>query len=169
MVKQVMQENGHDVSDAENLLSWANLLSNILGVFFSFGIGILSDKVAIYKLLTVVNAIILSTWYLMWLDISKNTIGNNYLIGYIVSNSTLHVSAVLGNTLLGKICNETTRGTMFGFNGLFGSIGICLLQGTGGKLYNNLSKMGPIDIGFGCYVVTFLVTIVFGLTGKIKV
>ena len=73
------------------------------------------------------NVVILSTWYFMWLDVNKNQIGHMYNIGYILSSSTFHNSALLGNALLGKICNENTRGTMFGFNGFFGSIGICVL------------------------------------------
>lgn len=73
-----------------------------------------------------------------------------YNLGYVISSSTLHVSALLGNVLLGKICSENTRGTMFGFNGFFGSIGICILQGAGGSLYNNFSKMGPVDLGYVC-------------------
>ena len=127
LVKQIMDENGHSVTEAEDLLSWINLASNLLGLVISFSMGLLSDKIAIYKLMTFINIIVLSTWYLIWVDISQDKIGYFYIAGFILSSSTLHTSALLGSILLGKICNENTRGTMFGFNGVFGSCGICLL------------------------------------------
>ena len=150
LVKQVMEENGHTVSEAEDHLAWLNLVCNIFGLIISLPIGYLCDHYAIYKLLTFINALILSTWYLMHLDIAQNQIGWKYDLGFIIALSTLHVSTLLGQALLGKICSENTRGTMFGFNGFFGSVGIAILQGTGGYLYNNFSKMGPIDIGYIC-------------------
>ena len=65
-----MDENGYSVNEAEDLLSWINLASNLLGLVISFSMGLLSDRVAIYKLLTFVNIIVLSSWYLVWVDIS---------------------------------------------------------------------------------------------------
>ena len=169
LVKQINKENGKTTSDSEKLLANINLISNLAGLILSVGFGILSDKIAIYKLMTIVNLIVLAMWYPMWVDVSNNRIGWPYIIGFVTANSTLHVSVVLGSTLLGKICKEETRGTMFGFNGFFGSIGIFLLQLTGGKLYNDFSKLGPIDIGFIIQFITFIVTLGFGMAGKIKI
>ena len=85
LVKQVMQENGKSVAEAEDHLAWLNLVSNILGLVLGIGIGFLSDRFTIWKLMTVNNVFILSTWYIMWVDVNKNQIGYMYDIGYILS------------------------------------------------------------------------------------
>ena len=105
-----------------------NLWSNILGLAFCFIIGYLSDKVEIYKVMTAINIIILGTWFMLWHDIKNNKISTMYNLGYIISMCSSHASTLLGNVLLGKICSENTRGTMFGFNGFFGSVGIAVYR-----------------------------------------
>ena len=115
------------MSEAESHLSMLNLYSNILGLFASFIVGYLCDKIAIYKIMTVMNIIILSTWPMLRYDINNNRISTLFNLGYIIINSTIHISSLLGNVLIGKICSEHTRGTIFGFTKVFGSSGVCIL------------------------------------------
>lgn len=42
---------------------------------------------------------------------------------------------MLSLTIIGKLSDEATRGSMFAFNAVFGSLGICLIQAVGGSLY----------------------------------
>ena len=76
---------------------------------------------------------------------------------------------MLGVSYLAKICGEKTRGTMFGFNGIIGSIGISIMNGTGGLLYRDVSKAGPFAIALGGYVILTLMTGIFAFTNKLKV
>ncbi len=76
---------------------------------------------------------------------------------------------MLSNTILAKICNQNTRGTMFGFNSVFGSIGILILEGIGGHLYENVSRQGPFLFGYFSYVVFTIVTFCLGIAGKLRI
>ena len=61
-------------------------------------------------------------------------------IGFSCAMGLQTLSYMLSITLLSKICNENTRGTMFSLNGFVGSIAIIGYQALGGQLYSNVNK-----------------------------
>ena len=71
-------------------------------------------------------------------------------------------------TLIAKICNEKTRGTMYAFNGIMMSLGITILQGFGGDLYENVSKLIPFLYWYVGYIFLTLLTLVLMFKGALK-
>ena len=62
-------------------------------------------------------------------------------------------SYMLGLSYLAKICGDKIRGTMFGFNGIIGSVGVTIMNGTGGPIYHNISKAAPFGIALIGYII----------------
>ena len=76
---------------------------------------------------------------------------------------------MLTTILLSKICTPELRGTMFAINGMWGSISIAAFQGIGGYLYDNVSILGPYLFGFAMILILTIVTLILGLSGKMKI
>ena len=76
---------------------------------------------------------------------------------------------VLLLTLLAKLCSKDTRGTMFFFAGLVGSVSIMSMHGLGGFLYGHYSKDGPFIFAFVFYAIFSLTNLILGFLGKLHV
>ena len=90
-----------------------------------------------------------------------------FWIGYIIINCFYNSTFLLGFTLLAKICNSKTRGTMFGFQGLLGSCGIAVLNAISERTFKS-NNMVVFELGCGCYIFLFTVIIIFWLMGKLN-
>ena len=62
-----------------------------------------------------------------------------------------------------------SRGTLYAMFGLVGSVGVLLVNKVGGILYDSYSHVWPFAISVGCFFIFGIVTLVLGLTGRIKV
>ena len=75
---------------------------------------------------------------------------------------------MLSLTMMSKVVNEATRGTLFALNGLIGGIGVTFIQAVGGNLYDSTENhYGPFLIALAGYVISALVTLVLGVRGKL--
>lgn len=128
-------------------------------------VGWLSDRVQAYKLNIVINFIILGFEYLLIQDMLNNdeewfTIW--FDISFVIVLG-IHVCVfMLCITMISKLCNETTRGTIFNVNGMIGSIFILVIQGLGGHLYQTYSKTFPFVFSFVAFLIFNILSILFG-------
>ena len=77
---------------------------------------------------------------------------------------------MLGLILLGRVAKPDSRGTLFGAFGLFGSVGVLLINKLGSLLYNiNDSHSVPFLISGGVYAVFLLLVLALGLRRKLRV
>jgi MFS family permease len=163
---------GLSKQDAKHHLSLLFLVSNMLSVITGLIFGYLSDKIKIYKLIQIVNFILMASLSMLIqqiLSCDENLkLGLFFDLNYILVFGVHTCSYMLGVSYLAKICGEQTRGTMFGFNGIIGSIGVSVMNGTGGVLYRDVSKAGPFATALLGYVILALLTAVFAFTNKLK-
>lgn len=151
------------------------LHSNILTCICALMIGPMSDTFPIHKIMTFVNILVLASFLPAWLDISQfdqdatHHLGWYFDIGFILTMAFSVCSFMLSLTMIAKLCNEKTRGTMFCLNALVGSLAILVFQWASGYLYDNVSHQIPFLIGFASFVVFTISCIVLGLMGKIAV
>ena len=134
--------------------------------------GALSDNIKSYKLLLGNNLIVTALDILMVWNISTVDLKDLDLLFDVALTVTLGVhvaSFMLSVTILAKLTNERTRGSMFAFNAVLGSAGILILQYFGGILYSGGSKSAPFLITTVSFGVCLLANIFFGLSGKLKV
>jgi hypothetical protein len=83
-------------------------------------------------------------------------------VGFIGGLGFETVSYMLLITLLAKICNDRTRGTMYSLNGFIGSIVMIPSIKLFGSLYANNNRIWPFLIAyasFGIYLLTLLVLV----------
>ena len=98
----------------------------ILGIV----IGIISDRVQIYKILLIVNFFILGAGALLLSDMYINNgmeISNLYYFGFTITKSIFPVEYLLAMTIMSKRVSIKTRGTMFAFCGFLGTLGVTLM------------------------------------------
>ena len=94
--------------DAEQHMSFVFLLSNIIGFFWCFFIGYLSDKVKIYKLLNTFNFILLAIdGYIIYQVVfgGIENLGLPFDICLVTSVSLLSGSAMMCVTIISKLVN----------------------------------------------------------------
>ena len=71
-------------------------------------------------------------------------------------------------TLIAKLCNSQSRGTMFAVTGIAANIVIVILEAYGGNLYS-LSILAPFLYWYiGCILITLLTLILYSM-GKLKI
>jgi len=92
-----------------------------------------------------------------------------YDIGFMGLAGLITGVTIIVLTMTSKLCEPNTRGTIFFFGGLMGSLGILLEQGLGGYMYSNVSKVGPFIIGYVGFILFALLTMGLGITGKLKI
>ena len=74
---------------------------------------------------------------------------------------------MLSVTLLAKVCSPETRGSMFGFNAMFGSVIIAILQAVASFTFKKSNELLFI-IGFGSYGILGIVIILLAMSNKLK-
>ena len=95
-------------SDAEQHLSFIFLLSSIIGLFWCFFIGYLSDKVKIYQLLNTFNIILLALdGYMIYQIVfgGLENLGLAFDVCLVASMSLLSGSAMMCVTIISKLVN----------------------------------------------------------------
>lgn len=151
------------------------LLANILTFVCVLTVGPLSDKFKMHKMMTLVNIVVIISFLPAWYDLNKfdkddtHCLGWYFDVGFVLIMGVPVCSFMLSITMIAKLCNEKTRGTMFTFNGLCGSISILLFQWMSGYLFDNVSIQIPFLIGFGSQVVYAILCLLFGSMGKLNV
>ena len=73
-------------------------------------------------------------------------------VGLAIALSTDKINAMVSIIYLSKIVNQHIRGTMFSAMGMFGNVALLILQGLGGYLYSDVSKLWPFIIAFGLHI-----------------
>ena len=172
LLTDIYEQNGKTDQDAKEHLGKLGMSSNVITLVFMFVFGYLADRFKVWKLLMFVNYIVFGFFCLALYDIwsSKATnIGYLYDIGYSISQGFHSVAYMLCITYLARIVNDQTRGTMFSFNGFVGSLGVVLLDGLGGSLYSDYSKIAPFIIIFVIYIVYIVAAQLLGLAGKLRI
>lgn len=171
LLTDIYEQKGKDDTEAKDHLGKLGMSSNILTLVFMFVFGYLADKFKVWKLLMIVNYIVFGFFTLALYDIWRTQakdITYLYDIGYSLSMGFHSVAYMLCITYLARIVNDQTRGTMFSFNGFIGSVGVVILDGIGGSLYSDYSKLAPFFIIFGIYLVYIVAAQILGCTGKLR-
>jgi len=75
---------------------------------------------------------------------------------------------MLGYTLIAKLCSDKTRATMYGLNGMIGSVGVVFINYFGGDLAE-INAFLPNTIGYAIFLASVIATLVLGVTGKMKI
>ena len=121
------------------------LCANILTCVCVLPVGPLSDKFQIHKIMTLVNIVVLLSFMPAWFDLNKfdqdetHSLGWYFDVGFVLILGVPVCSFMLSITMIAKLCNEKTRGTMFTLNGLCGSVSILLFQWTSGYFFDHVS------------------------------
>ena len=118
----------------------------------------------------IVNTVIISFYVLTIFDIASNDCKNITIlfdIGFSVTLGLHSLPYMLGIIMLAKVCNPHTRGTIFYFLNLIGSLVIMIFQGVAGNLYSDASKQWPFMLGCGFICFVQCVTMTLGFLGKI--
>ena len=71
-----------------------------------------------------------------------------------------------GMALLAKICNDKTRGSMFGLVAFLGSVGIVFLQAIGGNIFEKFN-LGPFVFAYSLYVIGLVIIQCLAFGGKL--
>lgn len=71
--------------------------------------------------------------------------------------------------MIGKIAKRESRGTLFGTFSLIGSTGILMINKLGGYLFSNVSHSWPFYIALMCFSGFTLLTLIMGLSKKLKI
>ena len=115
---------------AQQRLSELNLAANISSMILSLIIGPLADRFKIYKMMLVLIVILSLSGAAILVDMyhfKGQDIGWLYYSGYTAGACFYQLTDMLSVTLLAKVCSPETRGSMFGFNAMFGSVIIAIL------------------------------------------
>lgn len=158
--------------DAQDKLSVIFLVSNVMSAVVCLGVGPCSDKFKSYKLLFITTTLLGIFSAIMVVNINMVALSELGLLFDISLTMCLGLNVVmfmLAGTILAKLTNERTRGSMFAFNAVIGSIGILILQYFGGMLYSGGQKSAPFLITTIVCGLTLVVTALFWITGKLKV
>ena len=169
-VQDIYTLTGRSHQEAENYLSVLNLIANLSSFGMTLGFGYVADRVALWKLITVVNFMVMGLYAIMIGDIVRykgTDISEGFTIGYCGALCVYHTSFMLALTWLSKILNEHTRGTIFNVNGFIGSTGILIFQAVGGKAYA-VNKVWPFMISFILYAIVSILILVLGITKKLR-
>ena len=97
----------------------------------------------------------------------QTKIGPLFWMGYVISTCFFPLTFVFSNTLLAKICNSKTRGTMFAFSGVMGSIAIAVLNAISAEIFKDNNKI-VFEIAFGNYVLLSIIIVILALKGKLN-
>ena len=97
----------------------------------------------------------------------QTKIGIMFWIGFVLVQCFFPLSFILGNTMLAKVCNSKTRGTMFGFSGVLGSITVALVNAIADAFFKN-NNILIFEIAFGNFLVLIIFILVLGLMGKLN-
>ena len=90
-----------------------------------------------------------------------------YWIGLVLASCFFPLTFVLGNTLLAKVCNHETRGTMFGVSGVLGSLSIAILNAIGAEFFKENNNI-IFEIAYGNYLVVMVLIIIWAMMGKLN-
>ena len=171
-IQFVYEQRGQSQQEAENHIAKIQITRNIISLFLSLIIGKLSDKFPLWKVWAVINCVVIFFCSMMVIDMlnhDQRDLSIWFDIGNIGALGT-YVSAYMVSIIyLSKLCNPNTRATIFNVNGLAGSIFVLLMNLVGGTLYTKAGKAWPIVLGTGFFVISTLLTLIFGFCGKLKV
>lgn len=135
-------------------------------------VGLLSDKMKLWKIMVALSIIELASFLLLIACIwHPETTKVDFLfdLSFSVANGMVIPQFMLYLILLSKIVGEETRGTMFSLNGLFGSLLIVTLDGLGGYLFSHHSKKDPFILVGVINLVFIVLLFTLAFSGKIKV
>jgi hypothetical protein len=110
---------GDDRKDeAENHISFLYLYSNVIAPFIFLLMGYSSDRIKIWKLLSLVNLFCGGSQILMIYNLYHNDCNIGYLFDacFIMVMSTYACNYMASCALIIKIVNKRTRGTMLALN-----------------------------------------------------
>ena len=96
----------------------------------SLVVGPLADKYKIYKMILILIVLLNISGALILIDMyhfKGQDVSWMYYAGYTAGACLYQITDMLSVTLLAKICKPETRGSMFGFNAMFGSVTIAIL------------------------------------------
>ena len=116
-------------NDAKSHLSVVMLLANILAGVTCFGIGFVADKVSSYKILTINNIFVSCVDLAMIAQVNSGleNLGPLFDVGLVLGIGFHTINFMLSLTIISKLSNEQTRGSMFALNAVFGSMGILVI------------------------------------------
>ena len=123
-----------------------------------------------YKLLSGVNVLMLISQVLLLYNITNEPceFGRIFDASFIMIMG-LQACLFMGNsTLIMKLVNKKTRGSMLTLNQMTGSVFISIMQITCGYLYESKSRQQPFFVVFYAFLFTTVLTFGFGFAGKIK-
>lgn len=151
-------------------MSTINFFGPIASLAVCFVAGPLADKYKIYKLMFVLFVFLTLGGALFLIDMKVNyqkKIGLAWWIGYYNTQFLFPTGFLLANTLLAKVCNPKTRGTMFAFAGLLGSVAIALLNMLSAKTFAG-NNMLIFVLAFGNFLIVLVLILVLGISGRLK-
>ena len=124
-VSEAYKRQGLSSQDAQDHLGWLSLIGNLTSLLVVMTTGYLSTRVAIWKLLTFTNLLGMCAFSMIVFDIEVyqgDKITHVYDLGVILSSCSMFPSEILCFTMMAKLCSQETRGTMFFFGGMIGSL-----------------------------------------------
>jgi len=133
-------------------------------------IGAVSDFITPYKVMFFMNLFTIAG-YSMLLPLMSDTkvqLGLRYDITWICCYSVYACCHVLSLVILSKSVSDSTRGTMYTFNGICGNLINAVYQALAGWSYDKYSKKDPFYVAYGYVIFLNCMILIFGCLGKIK-
>ena len=171
-LQEAYEAQGLQKQDAQDHLADLQLFSNILSTCSAMIFGLLADKIQIHKLVNIINVILLTFGCLMVYDMRQHDeewFGTLFDISFVIISGIKTCLFMLGTTIISKVCDKTTRGTIFTFYGMIGSTGILIVQGLGGTGYNSWTKTFPFDMSLSVILFFAILNAILGCIGKMKI
>ena len=129
-------------------------------------IGILSDKFKSWQLIILMSTISI----IFYIVIAANAfIGYGLYVGIIGSALFVTTIQMLCQIMLGKVAKKECRATLYGAFSFSSGIGLLTINLLGGWLYSNVSIIWPYLLGIITLGGLIVLTLIFGLTGQLKV
>jgi len=163
---------GRTKEEALDQLSFIAITTVFVATFFVVGVGLLTTKIKLWKLLSVCYLLAMASFLVVCGDYwahDKKRITGLYTFGIISSLVWVNCLGALGYIIMSKLSSPEARGTIFFTAGLLSSVGILVLQAVGGKLYDAGNKEGAFIIGIAFSVVGLVVIVVLRCLGKFEV
>ena len=117
------------------------------------------------------NAFILVLGIVMIVQINQGLqhLGLLFDISMVLALGCHVVGFMLSVTILAKLTNEESRGSMFALNSVFGSIFILVMQYFGGYLFDKVTNSGPLYICALFYILSVAANVMLWVGQKLKV
>ena len=141
-----------------------NLIANLVSFVLCFVFGWFLDKFSLYKMITIINVLVLIFLSLMLAFFEQR---NTFFYFYFTALTSLEkVTFIAYVVLLSKNLDEKTRGLILSFSIMFTIVPLCIFYQFGSSWYDNFSKTIPFWISLVLIFVSMVVTLITGLLEK---